>query len=178
MDAVSPLRITEPFLTALNIPSAPMPNEPGRHVPLRRSRSTSDIVRGAVVVNLPERATATTSRRDRRVFSVDGSMSLTITPPATATQSPWISNDTPFLTMQRANEPTGTPSSPLRHSFDQEMSREQRLSLSSRIAAFFGLGQNATRQRKLKMGLIQALAWNLIQVRHVQPLATSMTDDL
>jgi hypothetical protein len=155
-----------------------MPNDPGRHVPLRRSRSTSDIVRGAVVVNLPERAAASTSRRDRRVFSVDGSMSLTITPPTTATQSPWISNDTPFLTMQRANEPTGTPSSPLRHSFDQETSREQRLSLSSRTAAFFGLGQNATRQRKLQMGLVQALVWNFIQVRHVQLYVTSTTDHL
>ncbi|KAK2463276.1 hypothetical protein APHAL10511_004931 [Amanita phalloides] len=134
-----------------------MPNELGRHA-LRRSRSTSDIVRGAVAIDLPATAAAS-SRRDRRVFSVDGSMSLTITPSTTTPQSPRTNEATPPST-GRTNEPLVTPPSP---PVVQESPREQRLPVTSRIAAFFGIGRHASREQKLQIALIQGLAWNFIQ---------------
>ncbi|KAF8625415.1 hypothetical protein AX15_005379 [Amanita polypyramis BW_CC] len=137
-----------------------MPNEPGRHVALRRSRSTSDIVRGAVLIDLPERATY---RRDRRVFSVDDSMSLTIVPPTDTTHSPLMRNEQPSAATPPANDPPVAPFSPLTQNPSVQGTQGQGHPTSSRIAAFFGLGRNASRQRKLQMGLIQALTWNLIQ---------------
>ncbi|KAF8629658.1 hypothetical protein AX17_005597 [Amanita inopinata Kibby_2008] len=142
-----------------------MPDESRPNAPLRRPRSAENM--STVTTLLDESSTHT---GNQRVSSLDGGMLATA--PSTSSSQPVperVRIQLPPSIARRTDEPrapTSAPASsqPLTQNHPVRQVERPRIPIFTRIAAFLGLGRHASRRRKLKMDLIQALAWGLVQV--------------